>query len=246
MHRASGATLPIAPITHHWLDASHVTHGVITAGYAGTTAKFEASVFRGREPDERRWGFERPRLDSYALRLSVNPIPSVALQVSVGRLNEPEQLHPGADVTRLTASMMLSRTHEDVAVDATFAWGRNKREASSFPHVHGVLPPLSSPETVTRAVLAEATIRFLARHAIVLRGEGAQKDELFDVGDPRHLTVFSVSRWTLGYGVDVFRRGAVAVRLGAAAAWAGVPGGLEAEYGGPPASALGFVRVGTH
>src|SRR6185295_3951046 len=32
MHRFSGMNDPQAPITHHWLDSSHITYGVLTAG----------------------------------------------------------------------------------------------------------------------------------------------------------------------------------------------------------------------
>ena len=34
MHRFSGMPLPEAPITHHWLDATHITFGVATLGVA--------------------------------------------------------------------------------------------------------------------------------------------------------------------------------------------------------------------
>src|SRR5207344_2673260 len=33
MHRASGDDNPEAPISHHWLDSTHVTFGVVTLGY---------------------------------------------------------------------------------------------------------------------------------------------------------------------------------------------------------------------
>ena len=32
MHRFSGIEIPEAPITHHWLDSTHITFGVATAG----------------------------------------------------------------------------------------------------------------------------------------------------------------------------------------------------------------------
>ncbi len=33
MHRVSGMDIPEAPITHHWLDFTHITFGVLTAGF---------------------------------------------------------------------------------------------------------------------------------------------------------------------------------------------------------------------
>jgi len=43
---------PEAPITHHWLDSTHITYGVITLGYILNNLKFEASAFNGRESDQ--------------------------------------------------------------------------------------------------------------------------------------------------------------------------------------------------
>jgi len=66
MHRTSGMDIPEAPITHHWLDSTHITFGVLTAGVVLDTWKFEASAFRGREPDQHRYDIEAPKLDSYS------------------------------------------------------------------------------------------------------------------------------------------------------------------------------------
>ena len=54
MHRASGMDNPEAPISHHWLDSTHITFGVVTLGAVVDTWKIETSAFRGREPDQRR------------------------------------------------------------------------------------------------------------------------------------------------------------------------------------------------
>src|SRR5213594_3060819 len=54
IHRVSGMAMPQAPNTHHWLDSSQITFGVLTAGAVLGTAKLEASAFRGREPDQNR------------------------------------------------------------------------------------------------------------------------------------------------------------------------------------------------
>ncbi len=54
MHRFSGEDIPEAPITHHWLDSTHVTFGVATIGYVWKQFKVDGSIFTGREPDEYR------------------------------------------------------------------------------------------------------------------------------------------------------------------------------------------------
>jgi len=74
MHRLLAYDLADAPIGHHWQDATHVTFGVATAGINfGSKLKLEASDFTGREPDENRYSFDKPRFDSYSSRLSFNP-----------------------------------------------------------------------------------------------------------------------------------------------------------------------------
>src|SRR5689334_21052205 len=45
MHRFSGVNIPVAPITHHWLDSTHITFGVVTGGVVLGRVKAEASAF---------------------------------------------------------------------------------------------------------------------------------------------------------------------------------------------------------
>jgi len=48
LHRRSGMDIPEAPISHHWLDSSHITFGVVTLGGTWRDWKVEGSAFRGR------------------------------------------------------------------------------------------------------------------------------------------------------------------------------------------------------
>jgi len=57
-HRVSAMMNPLAPVSHHWLDASHLTFGVLTGGVYDRRWKLEGSVFNGREPDDERYGFD--------------------------------------------------------------------------------------------------------------------------------------------------------------------------------------------
>ena len=61
MHRTSAKYLPLAPITHHWFDSTHISYGVVTVGLNTPRWQIEGSVFRGREPDQRRWDIETPQ-----------------------------------------------------------------------------------------------------------------------------------------------------------------------------------------
>jgi hypothetical protein len=128
-HRLSAMPNLLAPITHHWLDASHITFGVLTGAVYGNRWKAEASVFNGREPDEERTGFDLAPLDSVSGRVWFLPTPNLAMQVSAGRLTEAEPGEdggPGVDVTRVTASVTHHRLIGEGGIWAsTAAWGRN-------------------------------------------------------------------------------------------------------------------------
>ena len=102
MHRLSAMDNPDAPISHHWQDSTHITFGVATLGVAWKNVKVEGSVFTGREPDENRYDFDRPRFDSYSGRISWNPTSNLALQVSHGYLHSPEALDPNINQHRTT------------------------------------------------------------------------------------------------------------------------------------------------
>ena len=68
MHRPSAAENPQSPLGHHHLDSVHITPGVLTLGLWRGGAGVEASVFRGREPDENRTDIDLGALDSWSVR----------------------------------------------------------------------------------------------------------------------------------------------------------------------------------
>ena len=227
MHRFSGVNIPVAPITHHWLDSTHITYGVLTAGAVIDRVKLEASAFRGREPDENRWNIESPRLDSHSFRLSINPTDRWALQVSYGRIHSPEQLEPDVDQDRITASAMFDGTWGSAGRwEGTLAWGENDNR----------------PGHTLDAFIAEGAVQSGERHTIFARLERVQKDELFVAPDPRTGQVFDVGELTAGYRYDFLRRDHVCVGTGAAGTLSLVSH-LEDAYGETPASALVFLHV---
>jgi hypothetical protein len=79
MHRVTAMSNPDAALGHHWQDATHIAFGVATLGVRYKQFKLEGSNFTGREPDDNRYGFEKPRADSWAGRLNWNPTPALAL-----------------------------------------------------------------------------------------------------------------------------------------------------------------------
>ncbi len=86
-HRPSALSNPLAPIAHHWLDASHITFGVLTAAIVDPRWKLEGSLFNGREPDEDRYDLNLAALDSFSGRVTFLPTPRVAVQFSAGHLS---------------------------------------------------------------------------------------------------------------------------------------------------------------
>lgn len=108
MHRLSSQNNPDSPLGYHWQDATHITFGVATLGFRYRIFKLEGSLFTGREPGEARYGFDKPRFDSYTYRLSANPHPQLSLQVSRAFLKSPESIDPDEDVWRTTASVLYS------------------------------------------------------------------------------------------------------------------------------------------
>jgi len=228
MHRFSGLNIPVAPITHHWLDSTHITYGVLTGGAVIDRVKVEASAFRGREPDENRWDVEAPKLDSYSYRLSVNPTEQLAFQISYGRLHSPEQLEPDVNQDRVTASTMVDGTWGDTGHwEGTLAWGQNHNQ----------------PGHTLNGYLLEGAFESGERHTFFARAERVEKDELFVEPDGRAGEVFEVGELTGGYRYDFLRREHAAVGIGAAGTLSFVPDNIQHDYGGTPGSMLLFLRA---
>jgi hypothetical protein len=212
MHRPSARYLPLAPITHHWFDSTHITYGVVTAGVRASALQLEASAFRGQEPGEQRWNIEPPRLDSWSLRASWTPTPNWSAQVSHGRLEQPEASHPGEDEARTTASVHYGSE----AFAATIAFSAKNR-----------LPG----ETLT-AWLGEATWTPGEHHALFGRVEHVANDELFpDHDDPRHDVTFGAMRFEAGYAYHLAVGGPLRLALGGSALAVAVPSALDGAYG---------------
>ena len=225
MHRASARLNPEAPISHHWFDSTHITFGVVTAGVASKLWQVEASAFRGQEPDENRWDIETPRLDSWSVRATLTPSPNWTMQVSHGRLDEPEALHPGQDEARTTASVHYN-SGNGFAATAAFA-AKNR------------IPG----ETLT-AWLAEANWDIAERHAVFGRFENAENDELFpDHGDPLHDQPFRVSKLQAGYAYTLPLGDVAALSLGGTAAKYFKPDALDAAYGDDPMGYTVFAKL---
>jgi hypothetical protein len=227
MHRFSGIPFPEAPITHHWLDSSHITFGVLTAGVVAGGVKLEATAFRGREPDQDRFDIESPKLDSHAFRASFNPTPAWALQVSRGRLKSPEQLEPDVDVDRTTASLMHAREWEAGHWETMAAWGRNR----------------ARPGPTLDAFNLETALQLHARHMFFARMERVQKNELFEESDPRAGNAYWVGKASAGYRFDFRSSGSPRIGIGVLGSLISVPDEIRDAYGRNPTAVMLFTHV---
>jgi hypothetical protein len=227
MHRFSGVDNPEAPLSHHWLDSTHVTYGVVTAGVVSGSVKLDASVFNGREPDQHRYAVELRPLDSWSARLTVNPGPDLSIQVSQGRLASPEQLQPDIAVRRTTASISYNRMRSPLQWQTTLAWGRND--------------PDGGP--VSLAWLLESSLVIADAETVFLRAERVAKDELFQPGHPLYGQAFDINSASLGFIHDFARIGPARAGIGGMLTVYAYPRRLDPAYGSGPVSCLAFLRI---
>jgi hypothetical protein len=212
---------PEAPITHHWLDSTHITFGVLTAGVVLDNLKLEASTFRGREPDQYRFDIEASKLDSYSARASWNPTKEISMQLSWGHIESPEQLVPTVNENRITASIAYTTQFGDGNLWATtVAWGRK----------------YNSPGNVLDGYLAESELIFKNGVTLFGRAERVQNDELLERGELVTVfeaphPVFTVSKVSLGGIYDFIRTQNVKLGIGALASRYGIPDALKSDYG---------------
>jgi hypothetical protein len=233
MHRLSILDSPEAPISHHWLDSTHISFGVLTAGVTWGPMKVEASRFKGREPDQHRWGIEAPRFDSTAVRVALNPARTVSLQASYARQVSPEQLEPDDDQDKWSASAIWTKPLGEAGyVAATLAWGRRQTI-----HADG------DRDRPQDAVIAEATWKPDARWTVFGRAEVTENNELAAPPGAAHGPVYTVGKASVGAIRDWPVATSLRFGVGALAARSFTPGPLDPGYGGDRTSGMLFVRL---
>ncbi|MDY6923262.1 MAG: hypothetical protein SWI22_04790 [Pseudomonadota bacterium] len=228
MHRMSAMDSPEAPITHHWLDSTHIVFGVATLGWVRDGIKLEASSFRGREPDEDRYDIERPELDSWSVRASWNPAPAWSLQASYADVTAPEQLEPGEDETKWSASAIHARRFgADGWWSSTLAWGRKTNEHDESKD----------------AWLLETAVSPNDRWTVFARAERIETDELLPGPGGGHGDLYTVAKASVGAVHDWRLAENVRFGLGALYSLNRIPAALEPAYGGDPDGGMVFVRL---
>ncbi len=237
-HRPSAMDDPLAPISHHWQDATHISFGVITAGFYSRHVKLEGSIFNGREPDEIRTNFDyRGRsLDSYSGRLTLNPSDNWSLQGSYGYIKSPEGLNPERSLHRLTASVLNGRQLGSGGQwSSALIYGANQESGES---------------SLSNSVVLESDAQLDQWNTIFGRVEFVQKSAgdlvLQDSGIPVNTfpvctfcqpssfpddTRFNVGVAALGYVREIAKFSGGTIGLGARGAINFVPEALRSTYG---------------
>ncbi|MFL6751050.1 MAG: hypothetical protein ACJ8E9_08325 [Sphingomicrobium sp.] len=225
MHRQSISASPEAPISHHWLDSTHISFGVLTAGLIHDGFKLEASRFNGREPDQHRWNIETAPLDSTSIRLSWNPTSTLALQGSWAHLEDPEQLEPGVDQKRWSASGTYTRPMANGWWSTTLAWGRKHIEGEEFD-----------------AFALESSVNW-KDWTLFGRGEMTENNELVEGEAGHHGEAERVGKVSVGLVRDFRIAPQLKLGLGGLYAFNFVPDDIEPIYGGNPNGAMAFIRL---
>lgn len=225
MHREGILDSPEAPISHHWLDSTHISFGVVTAGVVLYRVKLEVSRFNGREPDQHRWNIETGPLDSTSVRVSWNPTSELALQGSWGHFVDPEQLEPGVDQKRWSASILYAReVTPGWKLAGTLAWGRKTAEGHSDD-----------------AYVVETSLKHEA-WTLFGRGEVTENRELLPVQE--NGPAFRVEKMSLGVVRDFPVAQHLSVGAGGLFAVNFVPNALASLYGGNhPVGTMAFLRL---
>ena len=232
-HRPSAADDPLAPISHHWQDGTHITFGVVTTGVFTRTVKLEASRFNGREPDENRTNFDYTgrRLDSYSARLTVNPGPRWSLSTWYAYLKSPEGLHPDESLHRIGAAAL---TTQPVGTKGTWSSGL----------IYGANDQIG-PGPLASSIVLESTVDLDGRNAFFGRAEYVRKsaEELVIPSVPA-TTQYDVGALALGYLRTVGTVAGLTAGLGVRGSVNFVPSSLNAVYGSrTPAGVAIYLRL---
>lgn len=234
-HRPSASNDPLAPLGHHWQDATHISFGVATAALYTRTLKLEGSIFNGREPDEIRTNFDYMgrSLDSYAGRFTVNPNANVSVSGSYAYLKSPEALHPDISQHRITGSMLYGRSFGTKGEwSSAVIYGANKESGAS-----------EGGSTFSNSALAETNLDLDGTNTMFGRVEFVQKsaaDLAVDAAEQPGIAAFAattpdsrfnVGSLVLGYVREISRFTGGSIGLGARGSIDLIPSSLEPAYG---------------
>jgi hypothetical protein len=230
MHRTSAAGLVLAPLGHHTFDSTHISFGVVSAAVEHGRWVFEGSLFNGREPDEDRWDFDFGPLDSAAGRIWFRPSEEWEVQISSGRLREPEELVEG-DAIRTTTSASWLRKSDDAFKSITAGYGVNSAHGERRHGAFGEFTLERGPNSLFgRAELQQVETHVLVTGEVPEEGhveEGPATVAAFTVGGARRLATWRAFEGAVGAQITFY----------------GVPDVLQTTHGNRPVSFQAYFRL---
>jgi hypothetical protein len=226
-HRASAMPNPIAPISHHWIDATHVTFGLITTGLSDRRWKAEVSLFNAREPDENRADLDLAPLDSISGRVTFLPTDRLSLQISAGQLHDAEAEFasaPRTSIDRFTASAAYERAVGGEGMwSTTIAYGVNSAREIVVVDVL---------DAATQALMVESSLTMRDRHTWFGRAEIVEKPAHDLHAHEFETVVFTVGKLQAGYVRHFGSVKGLVPGIGLMGSLSLVPPKLESRYGG--------------
>ncbi len=225
-HRPSAAGDPLATLSHHWQDATHISFGVVTAGVYTGRVKLEGSVFNGREPDDVRTNIDwrGARLDSRAARATVNPTAQLSLSTSMGWLRDAEPSHLGETLRRAVASALWSRSLE----------GGRSQSLAFIVGANGLIGDPWTQSVAVEGLSDRGPLQFFLRAEVVRKSaEELVLEDDHDGGNVEHgeEMIHSVGHLTLGAVREAAIGRAGRLGLGARGTLNVVPSSLVGAYG---------------
>jgi hypothetical protein len=226
-HRGLASEDPLAGLGHHQQDPTHIADDALTTGFTYKVARLEASGFHGREPNEFRWDIDQGRIDSWSMRLSLQPGGNWSGQYSCARITSPEALFAAENQERMTASIIYNRPIRR-------GWGRTQFLARN---------------SVFNGYLIESTLDFRVSNSVWTPIENAERSNELLLGENPSPANFeekpigSVRAYTFGYDHDFDVIPPLASALGAQITTYGVPSALQSIYSSHPFGVAMFLRL---
>jgi hypothetical protein len=237
-HRLSASEDPIAALSHHQQDSTHIAFSVATIGLTYRGVRVEESGFHGAEPTEQRWHFQPSpnglAMDSYSTRITVSPARNWTGQYSIAHIASPESLYPHEDQQRQTASVMYNRE---------FAGGNNWANTAVWGRTKSL-----TDNSKENSYLLESLLHFGRNYAWTRMENAGRSNELaLTPGAPLPVgfaeqPLGHVAAYSFGYDRDVFFLPHLATAPGIQVTSYVTPGALVAQYGAHPVAVQIFVR----
>ena len=221
--RLSAGDSPLAPIFVQRPEVAEAAAGVLTGGWVHGDWKLEGSGFKGRFPEPNR--LATPDINSWSVRVSVNPTKTLALQTSWATLFSPNPLLPTINPSTWSASAIYTRPLGTVGWwSSTAAFNR-----------------------ITARQLASAMNGWLVESAVSDGGAWtgfvrAEEGDVRALTSPR-VPVQTVRKLSFGAIHDWNVRQHAKLGLGALYALGGPPPAVRSAYGPSPGGAMVFLRL---